>query len=337
MIPLTLYWSPDCAQHQVSPGHPESPDRLIAIRDLLERTGQWDAIHKVQSRAATFDEIALVHPRAYIQTIEEAVKRAPTVVDGADTEVSVGSLQAALKVVGAGLQATDDVLSGQSRTAFILGRPPGHHALPDRAMGFCLFANIALAAVYARRTYGVERIAIIDWDVHHGNGTQAIFYETDQVFYVSTHEFPLYPGTGRSDEEGMGQGRTYNRNFPLSAHKDDTDYLQIFEGPLADAILGYRPELILISAGFDAHEHDPLAHMRVTDEGFTRMTDVVVRLAGELCEGRIISFLEGGYHLGGLAQSVSGHLAALAQGASEGASSDEIGPVQTNQDTPQLR
>ncbi len=325
MIPLTLYWSPDCAHHEVSPGHPESPDRLKAIRDLLDRTGQWEAVHKVQARTATFDEIGLVHPRAYIQTIEEATRRGPTVVDGADTEVSVGSLQAALRVAGAGLEATDDVLSGRSRTAFILGRPPGHHALPDRAMGFCLFANIALAAVYARQAYGVERIAIIDWDVHHGNGTQAIFYETDQVYYLSIHEFPLYPGTGRSDEEGMGQGRSYNRNFPLSAHKDDTDYLQIFEGPLADAILGYRPELILLSAGFDAHELDPLAHMRVTAEGFSRMTGVVVRLAGELSQGRIISFLEGGYHLGGLAQSVSGHLAALAQGPSVSAAGGEAG------------
>lgn len=335
MNPLTLYWSPDCARHQVSPGHPESPDRIKAIRDLLERTGQWEAIPKVQARTATIDEIAMIHPRAYIKYIEQTTRRGPTVVDGADTEVSVGSMQAALRVAGAGLQAVDDVLSGQSRTAFILGRPPGHHALADRAMGFCLFANIALAAVYARQTYGVERVAIIDWDVHHGNGTQAIFYETDQVYYLSTHEFPLYPGTGRSDEEGMGQGRSYNRNFPLSAHKDDTDYLQIFEGPLADAILGYRPELILLSAGFDAHEHDPLAHMRVTAEGFARMTGVVVRLAAELSQGRIISFLEGGYHLGGLAESVSSHLAALAQGASEGVPSGEVGPVQANEEAPQ--
>lgn len=335
MIPLTLYWSPDCAHHKVSPGHPESPDRLKAIRDLLERTGQWEAIHKVQARTATVDEIAMVHPRAYIQYIEQATRLGPTVVDGADTEVSVGSMQAALRVAGAGLQAADDVLSGQSRTAFILGRPPGHHALPDRAMGFCLFANIALTAVYARRAYGVERIAIIDWDVHHGNGTQAIFYETDQVYYLSVHEFPLYPGTGRGDDEGMGQGRSYNRNFPLSAHKDDTDYLQIFEGPLADAILGYRPELILLSAGFDAHEHDPVAHMRVTAEGFARMTGVVVRLAAELSQGRIISFLEGGYHLGGLAESVSGHLAALAQRASEGAASGEVGPAQADEEAPQ--
>ncbi len=313
MNPLTLYWSPDFIHHEVSAGHPESANRFRSIRDLLGKTGQWEAYRKVEARAAAFDEIALIHPMEYIQRVEQTTRQGSTVMDSADTEVSTGSFLAARKVVGAGLQAVDEVLSGRSRTAFILGRPPGHHALPSLAMGFCLFANAALAAEYAHQTCQVERIAVIDWDVHHGNGTQEIFFETDRVYYLSTHEFPLYPGTGRPDEKGIGPGRNYTLNFPLPAGKGDQDFLDILEGPAADALMAYRPELILISAGFDAHEYDPLANMNITTEGFERMTQVVKRLAGELCQGRIISFLDGGYHLDGLAGSVSRHLAVLAQ------------------------
>lgn len=315
--PLSLYWSPDFIHHEVSAGHPESADRLLAIRDLLGRTGQWEACHKVEARVAVFDEIALIHPMEYIHRVELTTRQGPTVLDSVDTEVSPGSFLAAQKMVGAGLQAVDDVLSGRSRTAFILGRPPGHHALPSLAMGFCLFANVALAADYARRAYQVERVAILDWDVHHGNGTQEIFFGTDRVYYLSTHEFPLFPGTGRSDEKGVGPGRGYTLNFPLPAGKGDHDFLAILEGPVADALMAYRPELILVSAGFDAHEHDPLGQMNITTEGFEQMTLVVSRLAGELCRGRIISFLEGGYHLDGLAGSVARHLAVLAQEPSQ--------------------
>lgn len=313
MNPLTLYWSPDFIHHEVSPGHPESASRLVAIKDMLIKTGQWATYHKVEARAATLDEIALIHPREYIHRVEKTTRQGLTVMDSADTEVSTGSFLAAKKVVGAGMQAVDVILSGRSRTAFILGRPPGHHAMPSLAMGFCLFANVALAADYARKTHQVERIAIIDLDVHHGNGTQAIYFETDRVYYLSTHEFPLFPGTGRPDEKGVGRGRNYTLNFPLSAGKGDQDFLAILEGPVTDALMTYHPELIMVSAGFDAHEHDPLGNMNITTEGFEQMTRVINRLAGELCRGRIISFLEGGYHLIGLAESVARHLAALAQ------------------------
>lgn len=313
MVPLTLYWSPDFVNHQVSSGHPESARRLLTIQERLQETGQWAAYRQVDARAATLDEIALIHPVEYIQRVEKTTQRGPTFLDSADTEVSAGSFLAARKVVGAGLQAVDDVLSGVSRTAFILGRPPGHHARPVMAMGFCLFANAALAAEYARQAYQVEKIAIIDWDVHHGNGTQEIFFGTDQVYYVSTHEFPLYPGTGDSDEKGVGPGRGYTLNFPLAAGKDDLAFQDILAGPVVDALMAYHPELILISAGFDAHECDPLGHMNITTEGFERMTRLVSRLAGELSQGRVISFLEGGYDLAALAESVSRHLAALAQ------------------------
>ncbi|UCH61831.1 MAG: histone deacetylase [Fidelibacterota bacterium] len=313
MNSLTLYWSPDFIHHEVSVGHPESANRLLSIRDMLGRTGQWETYQKVEARAAAFDEIAVVHPIEYINRVEQTSQQGPAIVDSADTEVSVGSFLAARKVVGAGLQAVEDVLSGRSRTAFILGRPPGHHALPSLAMGFCLFANVALAADYARQAGQVERIAIIDWDVHHGNGTQEIFFGTDRVYYLSMHQFPLYPGTGKPDEKGIGPGRGYTRNFPLAAGKGDQDFVDILEGPVADVLMVYKPELILVSAGFDAHEYDPLGNMNITAEGFEMMTRTMKRLADELCHGKIISFLEGGYHLDGLAESVSRHLAALAQ------------------------
>ncbi len=313
MNPLTLYWSSDFTRHAVSAGHPESADRLRAIRDLLEEKGQWERYPRVEAKAAGWEEIALVHPVEYIHRVEVATQGGQAYFDSPDTEVSSGSFLAARKVVGAGLQAVDDVLSGKSRTAFILGRPPGHHARPATAMGFCLFANAALAASYACQAHQVERVAIIDWDVHHGNGTQEIFFESDRVFYISTHEFPLYPGTGCRDEKGLGAGRGYTLNFPLAAGKGDRDLLNIFGGEVADALRAYRPELILRSAGFDAHELDPLGHMNVTAEGFERLTLLVRRLAGEYSQGRVISFLEGGYHLAALAESVSRHLDALAQ------------------------
>jgi len=311
--PLTLYWSPDFLHHEVSSGHPESVDRLIAIQNILHQTGQWNKYCKVEAQAASIADLALIHPPEYIEHVEQTVRQAPAFLDSVDTEVSAGSFLAAMKAAGAGLQAAREVLTGQSKTAFILGRPPGHHARPSQAMGFCLFANVALAARHACEAYRVERIAIIDWDVHHGNGTQEIFLETNQVYYLSLHEFPLYPGTGKSDEKGIGQGRGFTRNFPQSAGKDDGDYLAILEGPIADILMEYRPELILISAGFDAHANDPLGHMNITTEGFELMTQLVVRMAGELCQGRIISFLEGGYHLNDLAWSTARHLAALAQ------------------------
>ena len=281
--------------------------------ERLEETGQWQAYRRVEARAATLDEIALVHPAAYIQRLAETIRQGATVVDSGDTEVSPGSFEAARKVVGAGLQAVDDVLSGETRRAFILGRPPGHHALPDRAMGFCLFANVALAANHALKAHGVERVAIIDWDVHHGNGTQDIFYDSERVHYTSTHEYPLYPGTGAGDEIGRGTGRGYTLNFPLAAGHGDNDFIDILEGPVADALGAIRPELIFLSAGFDAHEKDPLGHMNISTDGFGQMTRVVTGLAEEFSRGRVVSFLEGGYNLEGLAGAVSRHLEVLAQ------------------------
>lgn len=311
MVPLSIYWSSSFLDHVVGPGHPESPHRLRVIKKKLEETGQWERARIVEARAATNEELALIHPFGYIQRVQEAVKNGPTTVDSADTEVSTGSMIAARKVAGAGLQAVDDILANRTRTAFIPGRPPGHHAMPSQAMGFCLFANISLAAAYALQDDKVDRIAIIDWDVHHGNGTQAVFYENDRAAYISLHEYPLYPGTGRADEDGMGAGRGFTLNFPLPASRSDDDYIAIFQGRLADMLYKIKPDILLISAGFDAHEKDPLAHMRVTSEGFAKISGIARQLADDLSGGRIISFLEGGYHPGALAEAVSEHLQAL--------------------------
>ncbi len=312
MVPLTLYWSPDFLNHRVSPGHPETPSRLEAVQKGLVATGQWDRLAREEARPADLTELLAVHPQGYLLRLEAAAANGPATIDSPDTEISPGSWTAALKVAGAGFQAVDAVMAGTTRTAFILGRPPGHHALPEQAMGFCLLANVALAVEYARHRHGLERVAVIDWDVHHGNGTQDIFYGSDQVFYISLHEWPLFPGSGAAEEKGTGRGRGFTLNFPLAAGNGDSEYLGILEGPVTEALLKFRPQLIFISAGFDAHESDPLAHMNVTTDGFAAFSRTAEELAAEVCHGRIISFLEGGYHLEGLAESVAVHLEVLA-------------------------
>ena len=312
MVPLTLYWSPDFLNHRVSRGHPETPSRLEAVRRGLEAAGHWDRLNREEARPAEVQELLTVHPKGYLLRVEKAAGSGPATIDSPDTEVSTGSWTAALKVAGAGIQAVNAVLAGTTGTAFVLGRPPGHHALPEQAMGFCLLANVALAVEQARRRHGLERVAVIDWDVHHGNGTQDIFYATDRVFYISLHEWPLFPGSGATEEKGTGRGRGFTLNFPLAAGTGDSKYLDILEGPVADALLNYRPEMIFISAGFDAHESDPLGHMNVTAGGFAELSRCVRKLASEICGGRIVSFLEGGYHLAGLAESVALHLEVLA-------------------------
>lgn len=311
--PLTVFWSPDFLGHGVSPGHPESPARLESIVSRLKSDGIWDRAEIVDPAPASMESLLRVHPEEYIDRLKREIHAGAATVDSADTEVSTGSWPAALKMAGAGMQAVDKVLSGQSKTAFVLGRPPGHHALPGSAMGFCLLANISLAAKHALEHHDVDRVMVIDWDVHHGNGTQAIFYESENLYFVSLHEHPLYPGTGRDDETGSNRGRGFTRNFPLPAGGDDDLYLRIMTSQVAELMHAYRPQLVLISAGFDAHHDDPLGHMLISSAGFGALTRAVRSLADELCEGRIVSFLEGGYNLDALADSVARHLTELAQ------------------------
>ncbi len=212
---------------------------------------------------------------------------------------------------GGMLSAIDAVMAGKVENAFCAVRPPGHHAVRDRAMGFCIFNNIAIGAKYIQEKYGLSKILIVDWDVHHGNGTQESFYEDPDVLYFSLHRYPFYPGTGSLSQKGQGDGLNLNLNFPLPAGSTDEDYLEIFEAQLKPAVVSFSPDFVLISAGFDAHVEDPLGGMAVTEEGFAMMTQIVKEIAQQCCESRLVSILEGGYHLQALADSVDAHIRVL--------------------------
>lgn len=312
MHPFSIYWSDDFLAHADIEDHPESPARLAAIVAGLKASGSWDKYSITAAEPIALESLKAVHTGEHINFIESACKQGVTLVDGADTLVSSGSWAAATKATGAGVQAVDAVVNGQLNSAFILCRPPGHHALADRAMGFCLFNNAAVTAQYAIDKYELSRVAIIDWDVHHGNGTQDIFYGSERIMYISVHEYPLFPGTGAKDETGTGSGRGYTSNFPLAAGQSDSDYINLFETAIADNILSYQPELIIISAGFDAHHRDPLGHMNITSAGFGALTDICTKLAAEICFDRVISMLEGGYDMTALSEGVGEHIKSLA-------------------------
>lgn len=247
--------------------------------------------------------IELVHPAAYVTAIEHACREGPTALDP-DTMASPGSWEAALRAVGAVTGAIDAVMAGQVSAAFCAVRPPGHHALAEDAMGFCLFNNIAIGARYAQQRHQVQRVLIVDWDVHHGNGTEAIFLNDPSVLYFSTHQFPFYPGSG-----GRSQGQAIN--VPLPEGSGDAELLQAFTQELLPTAAAFKPELVLISAGFDAHRDDPLAGLNVTERGYAQLTALVRKLAEEHCQGRLVSVLEGGYDLMALPRSVEAHLKAL--------------------------
>ncbi len=294
--------------------HPERPARLEAILRYVERTGRLDDRQVIEPNPADEETIALVHDRAYIEELREFAARGGGWLD-ADTVVSPRSYDVARLAVGAAIEAVDLVLGGTVPRAFALVRPPGHHAEPDRGMGFCLFNNVAVAAQWALERRGIGRIAIIDWDVHHGNGTQAAFYRTDRVFFVSIHQWPLYPGTGRADEIGEGAGRGYTLNIPLPPRSDDQVYLRAFDEQIEPRLRAYQPELILVSAGYDAHYADPLAAMAVTEHGFAALAGRVLAWAREWCGGRLVLVLEGGYNLSALASSVAATVDALDTGS----------------------
>ena len=303
-------WHDGCLDHDNGPGHPERPQRLTAIRDRLERGGTLEHLLAITPGAAPLAALARVHDEAYIEALQRACARAPLRLDP-DTAVSEGSWTAALLSAGGGLAAVDAVCAGSTRAAFVCTRPPGHHAERDRAMGFCLFNNIAVAARHAQDRHGVERVAIVDWDVHHGNGTQHVFEEDDTVLYVSTHQWPFYPGTGARGERGRGRGLGATINLPLPAGAGDEEFEGIYATAVIPAIERFGPDLILISAGFDAHESDPLAGMALTTGGYGRLTEILRDAAASLCGGRIVSLLEGGYDLDALAASVETHLRVL--------------------------
>jgi acetoin utilization deacetylase AcuC-like enzyme len=283
--------------------HVEVAARLEAIISHLEKTGLTSQLTLIEPRPATVDEIALVHRRDYIKEIEETARRGGGWLDP-DTVMSAGSYEAALYAAGGLIRAVEAVMGGEVDSAFALVRPPGHHATAGQAKGFCLFNNIAIAAKYALTEYKLERLLIIDFDVHHGNGTQEAFYDNPQVMYISTHQYPFYPGTGSIEETGSGAAEGTNINIPLPAGCGDAEYLKVFEQIITPAAQRFNPQLILVSAGYDGHRADPLAMMELTVAGFGQMTGVIKGLADELCGGHLAFTLEGGYDLNALAASV---------------------------------
>ena len=301
----------DYLEHDMGHGHPESPQRLRAIVARLEETGLLPGLIRITPQPATDDWVTQVHTNSYVKALRTRAPHQGYVSLDPDTSMSPGSLNAAYLAAGGVLTAIDAIMDKRVDNAFCAVRPPGHHAEADHAMGFCLINNVAVAARYFQKRYGLERIAIVDWDVHHGNGTQHAFYKDPSVFFFSTHQYPYYPGTGAVDERGEGKGEGYTLNVPMSAGKGDTEYLDTFNRVLRPALKAYKPDAIIISAGFDAHRDDPLAGMNLTDEGYKALTRVVKEIASEHAQGRVLSCLEGGYNLAALATSVEGHLRVL--------------------------
>ncbi|MFQ6605143.1 MAG: histone deacetylase [Fidelibacterota bacterium] len=299
-------------QHRTGPHHPESPERIKYINTIVEELSVNHAIKVYKPNKISMDIISAVHSRSYISAFQAAVEAQSDWFATMDNPISSRSYEVAVSAVSGTIRAVDLVMNGDVDNTMALVRPPGHHAETNRAIGFCFFNNVAAAARYTQTQYKLNRIAIIDFDVHHGNGTQHIFQSDPSVYYFSIHQFPFYPGTGEEKEQGTNDGLGYTKNYPLPAGTDEKVYFDILENDLADKLLSYRPEMIILSAGFDAHVYDPIGDMRVTSAGFGQITKIISDLAQSTCAGRIVSVLEGGYSLQGLAESVREHLLTLA-------------------------
>lgn len=305
----TLYYShPDFLKHQTGKGHPESPERLKAIETALNAP-TFAKLQRMEPPLGKEQEqqVLLVHPEHYLKKIKAACIAPGGCYLDSDTVLSQGSANAALRAVGAVCDAVDQVMNGLAKNAFCAVRPPGHHAEPALAMGFCLFNNVAIAAEYARTKYHLKRIAIIDFDVHHGNGTQAIFKNQPAVFYASSHEMPNFPGTGYPTETGVGN----IVNIPLAQETTGAEFRKKYTQILFPALEHFKPELILLSAGFDAHKDDPLASIQLDEDDYRWLTQEIIKIARQCCDGKIISALEGGYNLQALAASVAVHVQTL--------------------------
>ena len=298
-----ILWDDLFLKHDTGLAHPESKERLLSIRQGLDAYTHVNDLKRLGLRPATQAELGLVHPAAHIRNIQRTAGKPFSYLDP-DTAVCDVSYEVAIHAVGGVLQMIESLMSGEIDNGFAFVRPPGHHAEPERAMGFCLFSNVALGAAYALKRFGLERILVVDFDVHHGNGTQKTFYHRQDVLFISTHQFPLFPGTGAFPEIGSASGRGFTLNFPLPAGTGDATYGLLFDKIILPVAKAYRPQLMLVSAGFDAYMEDPLAGMRVTPAGFASMARHLKVLADTVCQGRMVLILEGGYHLEGLRESV---------------------------------
>jgi acetoin utilization deacetylase AcuC-like enzyme len=295
-------------KHVTGFGHPEQPARNKAVLKALDNAGISDKFRKVEPRPCEDSDILRCHSGKYLNTVKADVKAGETQLSTGDTAICPASLDIGRLAAGAVLAAVDEVLAGKASNAFCVVRPPGHHATPDKGMGFCLFNNIAITARYAQKKHGIGKILIVDWDVHHGNGTQDVFYEDETVFFFSTHQSPWYPGTGEREETGKGKGlgSTLNRPCPAGSGRDKI-VENAFGQDLLTVMNRFRPELILISAGFDSRIGDPLGQFRLVDEDFTSLTGIVLDLAKEYADGKVVSVLEGGYDLNGLGKASVSH------------------------------
>ena len=304
-----LYSHPVYLDHITPPGHPERPDRLRAIARVLEGE-DFASLDRVEAPEGARETILYAHPAEFVDRVEAAIPETGIARVDADTSVSPKSWLAALTAVGAANAAVDDVFAGKADNVFVASRPPGHHAERTTAMGFCLFNNAAIAARHAQRAHGAERVAIVDWDVHHGNGTQDIFWDDPTVLYCSTHQMPLYPGTGAKNETGAGN----IVNAPLAPQTGSDTFRDAFLSRILPALDNFRPDLIIISAGFDAHHRDPLAEINLDEGDFDWATGQLMERAETHSGGRLVSLLEGGYDLQGLAFSVAAHIRRLMRG-----------------------
>jgi len=305
-----LLTHPACLEHLMPAGHPERPDRLRVIDEALADE-RFQLLAREQAPRAPLEVVALAHPMDYVEAIRDAAPKEGLVHIDADTSMSPGSFEAALRGVGGATRAVDEVMNQKAGNAFVAIRPPGHHAETARPMGFCLFNNAAIAARYAQDRYGVERAAVVDFDVHHGNGSQDIFWADKTVMYCSTHEMPLYPGTGAVGERGEHNTIV---NAPLSAGDGGDVFREAFETVILPRLREFKPDILVISAGFDAHTRDPLANLNLVEADFAWVTKKLMEIADSSAQGRIVSLLEGGYDLQGLSRSVAAHVTALMRG-----------------------
>lgn len=301
--------------HDTGEGHPETSEQYsVVMKALRGDSSLRPSLLEIEAPSAARGVVQACHTPQHYKAVERAVSEGIGYLD-ADTIVSMRSMDAALHGAGAACRAVDAVMSGEANNAFVPVRPPGHHATSEHAMGFCLFNNVAIAARYAQQQYPqVDRVAVVDWDVHHGNGTQGIFYDDSSVFFFSMHQYPWYPGTGARGENGVGRGRGYTLNVPVRAATQSKEQRRMFDAALGELSSNFRPDLILISAGFDAHQMDPLGQLKLEDEDFVQMTRSVKQWAAEVCDGRIVSCLEGGYNLSTLGQTVKAHVMELQSG-----------------------